>query len=241
MIKDTEFYNKESSVYSEKRYPKVAVSYTQFFFKERLRLTMNALTSFINGKKDLSLLEIGCADGIVVKDIHEAYGTHFASITATDISPGMILSAKEKFGSTGIIFKERKEYTDTVLHDIIIEIGVINYAVLQEELNYIADHIKRDGRAIISLAAQGSVWDRRRTADTGFNNFFTNEEYRKEITQKFNIVQEMHVGLLVPLIWRYPSFARLVMPTIEFVMRGIAPQLFHETIYVLKLDPGSWK
>jgi SAM-dependent methyltransferase len=241
MIKDTAFYDKESSVYSEKRYPQVSQSYTQFFFKERLQMTINALKHFVGTKKNLSLHEIGCADGYVINEIKRAYPDAFSNLIGTDISPGMITSAQEKFGNSGIHFVVRPQYTDASRHDVIVEIGVINYAVLEEELEYIKTHLKADGVALISLAGQGSIWDRRRTGDTGFNNFLTYKEYRNEISKRFTIIQEIPVGLLIPLLWRIPVLARIVQPLKEMILRPCMPGLFHEKIYVLQLNPGNGK
>jgi SAM-dependent methyltransferase len=232
--KDTEFYNKESSVYSQKRYPSVAKSYTQFFFKERLRFTINSIREIIKGKQDLSLLEIGCADGIVLEHISKELGTQFSQLIGIDISPGMIHAAQKKYKESTMIFKERKDYTGMSLHDLIVEIGVINYASLADELEYIASHVKAGGHAIISLAGTGSLWDKRRKDDTGFNNFFSYSDYEREIMKHFTIIKRIPVGLPIPVIWRVPVLARVIESLAEKCMREIAPDLFHEKVYILK-------
>jgi 2-polyprenyl-3-methyl-5-hydroxy-6-metoxy-1,4-benzoquinol methylase len=235
MLKDTEFYNKESTVYSEKRYPKVATSYTQFFFKERLKHTLLELQKNTVGIHECSLFEIGCADGIVLKEIHDAFGNAYSPMVGIDISPGMIAAAKEKFGTLGITFKTRQEYTDTRTFDAVIEIGVINYANLTEELEYIAKHINPTGVAIISLAGTGSLWDKTRKSDTGFATFLSYHDYEAEIAKRFTIVKAIPVGLPLPVIWRAPAVARVVEGILETLFRPILPNLFHEKVYVLKL------
>lgn len=235
MLKDTQFYNKESAIYSEKRYPKNATNYIQFFFKERLRLTIAELKKSIKDRQDLSLLEIGCADGIVAYEIQQACPHAFSHIVGIDISPGMIDAAREKFGTTGIIFQTRDKYTDTQKHDVIIEIGVINYATLDGELKYIAERLTADGVAIISLAGTGSVWDKTRKSDTGFNTFQSYAEYETAISKKFTIIKTEVVGIPIPFIWRSPGFARMISSGLENTLRYIAPNLFHEKIYVIKL------
>ncbi|MBX4197916.1 class I SAM-dependent methyltransferase [Candidatus Parcubacteria bacterium] len=238
-IKDTNFFNKESLIYSEKRYPAIAKSYTQFFFKERLRLTLSILKRITIEKKDLSLLEIGCADGVVLKEIQATLPGTFSSSIGIDISPEMIRTAEEKYGSTGIVFKDRAIYSDTTRKDCIIEIGVINYASLNEELDYIFSHLDNNGIAIISLAGTGSLWDRRRKTAAGFKTFLSYQEYEKAITQKFTIVQSLPVGLPIPLIWKAPFVGRIIESSVEKIARPLVPSLFHEKIYILKLAPKN--
>lgn len=239
MIKDTEFYNKESAVYSEKRYPTVPISYTQFFFKERLRLTLKALKKYIGDKHNLSLLETGCADGIVLKEIKDSYGGHFSRLIGTDISSGMIQAAFQKFGNLGLDFKIRNEYIQTEHHDIVVEIGVINYAKLEDEFFDISQKLKDDGVAIISLAGTGSLWDRTRKSDAGFNTFLPYKDYEIAITRKFTILEIVPVGLPIPILWRIPSFARITTSITEKILRPLIPSLFHEKIYIIKPLPKN--
>ncbi len=233
MIKDTEFYNKESSIYSEKRYPEVAKSYTQFFFKERLTCTLEYLRELIQSKNNVSLLEIGCADGIVLQHINKELGSHFSKLIGIDISPEMISVAQKRCENTPMTFVERKDYTEPALYDFIVEIGVINYASLADELEYIASHLNASGYALISLAGTGSLWNKRRTSDTGFNNFFSYPEYEREIAKHFSIIKSIPIGLPIPVIWRLPLFARFAESVTEKVLRRITPNLFHEKIYLL--------
>jgi 2-polyprenyl-3-methyl-5-hydroxy-6-metoxy-1,4-benzoquinol methylase len=235
MIKDTEFYNKESQIYSDKRYPKVPQSYVQFFFTERLKYLVRAMQKNIKDKSNLSLLEIGCADGIVLNEVQNKYSQVFSKLVGIDISPGMIKAAQEKYKDSRMVFVERKDYADSSLHDVILEIGVINYTLLSEELSYIAAHIKPDGIAIISLAGTGSLWDKRRKDETGFRTFSSYAYYEKTIREKFEIIDSISVGLPIPLLWRVPFAARLGESVAEKILRPILPNLFHEKIYVLKL------
>jgi SAM-dependent methyltransferase len=239
MIKDTTFYNKESDQYSEKRYPKTPTNYNQFFFTDRLRHTLSALKKYVGNNDNLSLLETGCADGIVLKEIQTSLPNTFSQLVGTDISPGMIEAAQRKFGNNQLIFKVRNQYTDSMLHDVIVEIGVINYASLQEELDDIAKRLKHDGFAIISLAGTGSLWDRRRKGETGFNTFFSYKAYEQAILKQFKIVEAIPVGLPIPVIWKVPVLARVISKGVEIALRFIAPNLFHEKVYVLKLNPST--
>ncbi|MDQ3014277.1 MAG: class I SAM-dependent methyltransferase [bacterium] len=239
MIKDTAFYNKESIIYSEKRYPVVVTDYIQFFFKTRLRFVLEYLTKNTYGKQRLTLLEIGCADGIILREIKKSLGPVFVDLIGTDISPEMIRAAQEKNAGTEIRFMQRSEYIHALPQDYIIEIGVINYAILVEELEYIAQHLKKDGIAIISLAGTGSLWDIRRKNDSGFKTFLSYMEYEAAILKHFTIEKSIAVGLPIPIIWRVPPCARILQPLIEKILWPIAPNLFHEKIYIIKLKDES--
>lgn len=233
MIKDTDFYNKESIVYSEKRYPEIAETYTQFFFKERLRLILEKVSVYIESTRGLRFLEIGCADGVVTRAAAARYGERFASILGIDISPEMIRVAQSKGSGSKMVFLHRSEYAIRK-HDVIFEVGVINYAVLKEELEFIATQLSKDGLAVISFAGKGSLWDRRRKTGTGFSNFLSYGEYERKISEQFQIMEKIPVGLPLPLIWRVPSVGRVLQPFVESLVRPIAPGLFHEKIYILR-------
>jgi len=56
-----EFYDKESSIYSLKRYDSEMIDFTQFYFRKRLSYVLKFLEKTIENKKDLTLLEVGCA------------------------------------------------------------------------------------------------------------------------------------------------------------------------------------
>ncbi len=232
-MKDVNFYDKESGTYSDKRYPKIVSSYNQFFFTERLRLVLKMLDKNISEKKNLSLLEIGCADGIVIEKIYENFRNVFSSIAGIDISPEMIRVALEKYSGKPFTFKIRSDFSDALPKDVVVEIGVINYADISSEFRFAYDYMKTDSIYIISLAGTNSLWNRIKKGDKGFNNFLSYQEYEKEIRKNFDILSTSSVGLFIPLIWKLPALARIIQP-IETVFRPILPNCFHEKIYLLK-------
>src|ERR1017187_1298349 len=105
--KDNTFYDKESSVYSSKRYSDKPSSYTQFFFGERLKITLRLLEKCLTGRTDLSFLDIGCADGFVLNEIYKHFPTTFSSIVGIDVSPKMIETASIRYTSEPYFFKLR--------------------------------------------------------------------------------------------------------------------------------------
>lgn len=236
MRKDTEFYNKISHRYSADRYPVVVWSYTQFFFKRRLSFVVDSIGRLIKETdKDLSVLEIGCADGVVLRKIYEIFSPHFFYFLGIDISPKMIEVASRENSGTGIIFKTRGEYRDTRQYDLIVEVGVINYvASLENEIAYVHGVLKGSGYYICSVAGTNSLWNKIETADKGFSNFCSYEEYEQILQNFFLIEKKIPVGFFMPLLWRAPAVARIVQPIIEIIFKPFVPNLFHENVYLLK-------
>jgi glycosyltransferase involved in cell wall biosynthesis/SAM-dependent methyltransferase len=247
--KDRDFYDKESSKYSDKRYPKTDTDYTHFFFKRRLSIALSILEKVISSRPKIhssgrpalpSLLEVGCADGVVLRAAYDRFGHAVSSYEGIDISPGMIEVARKKQAGTPLNFSVREPRGPFVVEskdvkkDIIIEIGVLNYADFDGDIKLARETISDDGYYICSVAGRGSLDDRFRKSDHGFDNFMAYGEYESRLRQSFDIVSVYPVGLRIPVIWRSPMMARAIQPVVETVMAPIARGLFHEKVYVLK-------
>lgn len=232
-MKDSQFYNEESKQYSAKRYPLVATTYIQFFFKERLRLTIEQLKIIIGSKKHLTLLEIGCADGVVLREFSEQLDGAFSKLIGVDLAEGMVEQARSRTADPHIKFFLRgKEVLDGPV-DVIVEIGVANYADIDEELKYAHEHLSGGGVYVLSLAGKGSI-NAFFGKGVGYKNFLAYEEYGQKIATIFRIETVIPCGFFVPLLWRIPRVARIVQPVIEKVMATVAPNAFHEKIYILR-------
>lgn len=249
VVKDRDFYDKESAKYSDKRYPKTSTDYTHFFFKKRLSVTLNVLEKIISSRTKIhssgrpippSLLEVGCADGIVLRAAYDRFGHAISSYEGIDASPGMVEAARKKQAGTPIAFSVRDPHGPFMLgpkgakKDIIIETGVLNYADFDEDIKRVRETISGDGYYICSVAGKGSLDDRFKKSGHGFDNFMTYGEYESRLRQDLDIISVHLVGLRIPLIWRLPILARAIQPIMETVMAPIAPGLFHEKVYVLK-------
>jgi 2-polyprenyl-3-methyl-5-hydroxy-6-metoxy-1,4-benzoquinol methylase len=237
MIKDSDFYNKESGIYSSKRYPAVASTYIQFFFKKRLDITITLLkqiycnTSHASvGKK---LLEVGCADGVVVRAIQEKIPNTFSEVVGIDIAPDMVKVASELDRSGKAAFYVRGQEPQVNKFDAVVEIGVANYTDFDAELAYTHEHLVDNGVFILSIAGNNSL-SGYMGGDVGYENFLPYPEYEKKIAEKFIIERVVPVGLRLPIIWKIPTFARCIQPVLEVVLRGILGHLFHEKVYMLK-------
>lgn len=232
-MKDIDFYNKESEHYSQKRYPNVAVTYVQFFFKRRLDRVLRELARVSEGKKNLSLLEVGCADGVVLRAVADAFPGVFSELVGVDTSPEMIKQAHAQ--STGAAqFFVRGEGALRGKFDVILEIGVANYADIDEELAHATRLLKGDGVYVLSLAGSDSL-NARAGKGVGYNNFFSYRAYEQKIEQLFFIEKSIPCGFFIPFIWRIPFVARMVQTMGEKIFAPFVPNLFHEKIYILKL------
>lgn len=235
-IRDTKFYNDESTKYSLKRYPNRAFDYTHAFYLRRLDIVKRMLKDVLDFASHPSLLEVGCADGVVIRRVHDQFGTDFSSYRAIDISPNMIEAARTEHASAGIAFDVRNpaECFGDTQEGVILEVGVLNYTDLAHELSCASQTLKDGGYYIISIAGRGSLWDRRRRSDTGFKHFMTYKEYEAELENHFEILASSGVGLFIRGIWKVPVLARPIQVVAESFMNLFAKKLFHEKVYLLK-------
>lgn len=238
-VKDTNFYNEESKRYSQKRYPEVANDYIQFFFKHRLEIVIELLKDYFISKTNVSLIEMGCADGIVLRKVFDQFKSKIKSTVGVDISSGMIEQAKILNEERDINYFTDTNFTKNSKYDLIIEIGVLNYRDFASELEFISKILADDGIYICSFAGKGSLISLWKDDEREFANFLNYEEYEKEIEKYFIIKEIIPCGLFTPFIWRIPSFARIIQPVKEVIMANLAPNLFHEKVYLLEKKPKS--
>jgi SAM-dependent methyltransferase len=231
-MKDTDFYNKESATYSAKRYPAKAATFTQFFFKERLRLTLGLLEKYVQEKREVSLLEIGCADGVVARAIWQKFGQNIAAFDATDIAPDMIEAAKKNNADTPIRFSVREGISLPARHDCIIEVGVLNYLDLEEELDAVASVLAPGDAYVCSLVGRSSLLNTFKGKGDGLLHLNSYRGYESEIRKRFEIQKTVATGFFIPWLWKLPAVARALQPIIE-KMLAFMPGLAHEKIYVL--------
>ena len=233
-MKDTNFYNTESAVYSAKRYPKLATTFTQFFFKERLRVTLTLLQKYMQGKGSISLLEIGCADGVVARAIWQRFGVKLSPFEAIDLSPKMIEVAKCSNTDTPITFEVRSGVALLKNYNCIIEIGVLNYLTLEEELASVRSALLPKGVYVCSISGKSSLQTSLK-GEEGFMHLLSYKQYEEKFNKMFTIITAVPVGLFVPWLWKVPALARLVQPIVDISILWIAPNSAHEKIYVLTL------
>lgn len=233
--RDTAFYNKASATYSSERYPAIPRSYRQFFFTRRLAVLIQEIEPLVApAGTPLSLLEVGCADGVVMRAIYDKFGSHFRELHGNDVSPDMIASAKRLHAGTPLTFSVRTEEPENARYDMLIETGVINYTDPATEIEYAARTLKDTGWYIVSYAGKGSFWDVFKPGKKGYQNLLSYQEFEALVKKKFTIEKAVPVGFFVPLLWRLPSVAASIQTVVELMCSHFAPNRAHEKMYLLK-------
>ncbi len=234
MNKDTTYYNNEGPIYSQKRYPGVSTEYIHFFFKRRKDILMDILSSLLqNDSHEKSLIEVGCADGVVIRSIHLQF-KNITRLIGIDASPAMIETAK-KISPYEIEFKVRaNEHYGKF--DMVVEVGVVNLTDFGTELRFAQDHMKPEGYYICTLASKTSLLSifKSKAVYTAFNHLMSFKEYEEQLRKDFDITMSKPYGLFIPYIWKVPTLARIIQPLAETLLQPFVPRLFHEKIYLLK-------
>ncbi len=233
MIKDKDFYNKESEKYSSKRYPENASSYIQFFFKKRLNLVLNMLKKVLDDRKELKLLEIGCADGVVLREVVSKMDNSFSQIVGIDIAERMIDTARLFNKSLKTTYFVRGSEAFSEKFDLVLELGVINYTDFEKDLKYVLDNLNINGFYILSVAGKDSLNNFFQGGDNQYQNLLSYKEYEDIIKKYFIIKKIIPCGFYIPFLWRLPSLAR-ILQTIFEEMFFFLPNLYHEKIYFLE-------
>ena len=233
-MRDTRYYDAESVQYSSKRYPARARSHTQAFYLRRLEIVKDLIRAYVHGT-DRSLIEIGCADGVVTYALYDAFPGIFSHVDAVDISPKMIDQALAQRGNRRIAFGLREGFVFRDHYDLAVEVGVINYADDDQEIAFAHRMTAPDGCYLLSIAGSDSLLNRLKPGQAdGFNNMRSYAEYEAKLRERFCVVRAVPVGLFIPHVWKVPVLARIIQPIAEFIMAPIVPNLFHEKVYLLK-------
>lgn len=91
------YYDRESSQYTDKRYAPVTESYIQYVFKTRLQIFLSFLAKIEKSLPEkATIMEIGCADGVIFKAIENRFPGRFHHLVGVDISSDMIREATKK-------------------------------------------------------------------------------------------------------------------------------------------------
>lgn len=231
-MKSVNYYNQESQSYSNKRYPKEIRSYLHFFFRKRLNLVKTIIGEV--AKKNDNLLEIGCADGVIVLEIYNDFPGVFNKIIGIDNASRMIDEAKTKNYSPEIDFYLRDNWQSSSKFNIILEVGVFNFTNMPEEIGFVKGFLEKDGCYICSVASPKSLKNFFQKEDKDFKNFYTFGEYEKEFAKYFEIKKIIPYGLFFPYLWKIPLLGSFLQPLLELIFAMIIPETFHEKIYLLK-------
>lgn len=231
-LKNNDFFNTESIKYSRKRYPEVPVTFTQYFFKARLSITLEFLARARLGEGKKSVLEVGCADGVVAGAIWERFATSITHFDANDSAPEMIDAAKRAHTNIPVNFFVRTSVPPTHAYDAIVEVGVLNYTDTAVDFAQAAAGLTAHGVYICSVAGSSSLQARLK-GTVGYEHVRSYGEYEQELGKYFRVIHERAVGFFIPYLWKVPALGRATQPVIEWVGRYLAPSLALEKVYLL--------
>jgi len=235
MIQDAvEFYDKESGHYTTKRYPKVTLSYTQYVFKKRLEIFLTQLAKIEkNLPRTATVLEIGCADGIVFKAMEERFPNRFVKMIGIDVSPKMISEAKNTNTNPRANFFLRDDFK-LEKFDLIIELGIHPYDLVGE-LEYVNEHLNSFGYYFYSAVGRKSSFVSIKLRGENYLDDYKSYKKYEEVFKKYFSVENGEVyGLFVPKIWSLPIVGRSLQSVFDTIFKHIIPEFFHEKIYLLK-------
>lgn len=233
------YYNQESAQYSRKRYEGVIDTYVKYFFKRRLALILNYLKHLADGplserQGGLILLDVGCADGVVLREIARELPDRFNKLVGVDIAENMIKQARALTKESNIKFFNKSE-TPHEKFDVVLIVGFMTEPLWQSEKNYIFEHLVPGGTVIVSLAGRNSLHAGIKLKDKEYvRDYRSYQEYEWMLENDFEIVSKKHYGFFVPKLWSLPFLARFIQPTTDILLASFFPELFHEVLYLLR-------
>jgi len=227
---NTTFYDKESSSYSQKRYGTAPISYTQFFFQERLGIVLGLVEKYQKGGL---LIEDGCADGVVIQSVFARFGDVFTQGIGLDISPGMIVEAQKLNKNSKLSFSLKSGLSPEVRADVLLAVGFVSPGIFEDEFSFVKKHLKKDGVLILSLVSRNSIHARLKLRGKEIaNDYWDFKKYEEFLSKDFIIKESVPYGMFVPKLWAFPRVARVLQPVFEVFFKFF-PSLFHEKLYVL--------
>ncbi|MBX4195343.1 methyltransferase domain-containing protein [Candidatus Parcubacteria bacterium] len=236
------FYNQESTTYSSRRYEGETDTYTKFFFRKRLDIIISYIKNYIVSLESPSILDVGCADGIVIKKIEGKFPGKFKKIVGIDISPEMINEARKRNNSENVSFYIRGEEPQNHDFDAVMEVGFLYKPLFESEFSYAKSQLRTGGYFICSIPNKYSTQAMIKLRDKKYyEDYMSYRNYEKILRQHFTIVKKVPCGLFIPKLWSFPVLARIIQPIIDSLFIYIAPELYHEKIYLLRKEGLSSK
>lgn len=231
-----DFYDRESSIYSAKRYPKVTISFIQYLFKKRMEVFLDMLEESLGDlPENPTMLEIGSADGILFKAVEERFPGKFKKLVGMDVSPKMVEEAAKQNTNPRATFYMRNELVSESF-DVIIELGVHPYD-LESELKYVANRVNSGGTFFYAVTSPNSLYVRAKLKGASYvKDYKRYKEYEPIFNKFFSIGGSLAYGFFVPKLWAIPVLGRIFQSSIDSLFQPLTPELFHERTYMLKKD-----
>ncbi len=228
-----DFYDQESGGYSKKRYEGETQSYFQFLFKRRRQLFLGLISCISGELKNSDALEIGSADGVIVKKLLQKLPGSFKSITGIDVSPKMLEQARQTTKDPRARYFLRGQEPEGKF-DLVIELGV-HAQNFENEMVFISKKLRPSGYFVYSASGKNSLHVKIKLTGKDYTkDYLDYPDYEKVIKKYFNIVSAEPYGLFIPKLWAVPSLARVLQPLLDNIFKNMFPSLFHEKIYLLR-------
>jgi len=228
---DTSFYDKESINYSENRYLSKPNTYNKFFFQNRLNIILKMIDKYIKYQKNQTIIEDGCADGFVIKNIINKYKSNFSSAIGIDISPGMIDKAKSNTNQM-VKYYIKDNFNENIKADIFLAIGFVSPGIFHNEFDFINLYTRDNSIVVLSLPSNNSLFARLKGREI-HKDYWDFNKYEEFIKKKFEILDSKAYGLFIPKLWAFPRLAMILQPIFENLFSPLL-NLFHEKLYILK-------
>ena len=236
----SDFYDIESLNYSHKRYESKLQTYHQWVFRYRqdhfLKIISLIQKKFLDKKTGMSLFDIGCADGSVLRFMNKKFPGLFSKIVAVDISKGMVKMAKELTRDLVFSYYVRGEELNSK-YDIVTELGV-HVSDLDKELDYVNKYLDNNGYYIYAVAGKNSIHAHlklkgKKDSDY-YNDYLSYNEIEEKLKQIGEIVYKKPYGLFVPKLWSLKGLSGKLQIFVDYVFGLFTVELFHEVIYLVK-------
>ena len=233
---DTSFYDKESAVYSEKRYVTSPSTYNQFFFSRRLKLLKRWFGDTIaySQSESIEILEIGCADGVILRKLIESYDRTIKYAVGVDISPQMVQQARAINHNPKLRFFVKSDILEETF-GLVLAVGFLSPPIFVSEFEFIKRYLQPGGIIVCSIAGKYSLFAkfklRNVSSAADYQSYDLCEKY---FLQDFDIVNTFSYGIFIPKLWALPkSIAYPIQVACEYLFQ-IFPSLYHERLYILK-------
>ncbi len=230
-----EFYDRMSDHYSRDRYLSGITNAVQYSYAQRLNIVRVFARRALMGTTHARILDVGTADGYVLRRIYDDNASHIAAMVGNDIAPKMLEEARRQSTGYPVTFVLRGQ-EPAGEYNLLMEIGV-HMPDPQAEIEWIVERVNHGGYAIITVANRYSWYSRQKLRNKPYIvDYRTFQEYEHYIASSFDILEKRTLGIFIPKLWVLPSFfARLIQTVAEWIIERLAPNTMHERVYLLRL------
>ena len=234
-----EFYDIISPHYSRDRYLSGVTNAVQYSYAKRLNIVRAFVGRALDGVRDAHILDIGTADGYVLRHVYDDNSSAIEVMVGNDIAPKMLVEARNQSEGYPVVFVLRGQ-EPSGQYDLVLEIGVHTHD-LDAELEWIVSHLKPGGCVVLTVANRDSLFTRMKlTSKPYIGDYHSFNQYEHILMGRFDLVCQRTFGIFIPKLWVLPLFfARPIQNAAEWISERLIPNAMHERVYLLRLRPRS--